>query len=142
MSWAGPWIERSTDAAATFSPEHAVEMWLLAAATVTIIGFGLAPVTGAAGAVAVLAGGPVALRVARHRRERLVAAAVPGTLEHVGAALRAGETIPTSVSSIARAGGPLAADFARLEATGPARGVASPTHSGPGRASDRGSASR
>ena len=109
-------LGRALDAAAlTTTPEHAVEIWLLGAATAAIVGAGLAPAVGAVGAVAVLAGGPVALRLAGRRRARLVAAAVPEALERVGAELRAGGTVPTGVATLAAGGGPLAADFARVQ---------------------------
>ena len=51
-----------------------------------------------------------------HRRARLVAAAVPDTLEQVGAELRAGGTVATALAAIAGGDGPLAPDLARVEA--------------------------
>ena len=55
------------------------------------------------------------LVTARQRRARLIAAAVPDTLERVGAELRAGGTVVTGLVAVAEGGGPLAPDLARLE---------------------------
>ncbi len=103
------------DAAFTSSPEQAVEMWLLAAGIAAVVGFGLAPAVGAFAAGGVLVGGPVALNGARHRRARAISAAVPETLERVGAELRAGGTVSIALAAIARSDGPLAPDVRRLE---------------------------
>jgi tight adherence protein B len=51
----------------------------------------------------------------RARRSRFVAAAIPDALERVGAELRVGGTVPTAIAALAADGGPLAADFARVE---------------------------
>jgi tight adherence protein B len=112
----GPFVRALHNAAVASAPEQVVEIWLLAGAIATMIGFGLGPAAGLVAAVGVLAAGPVALRVLRHRRDHLVAAAVPDTLEQVGAALRAGETIATSLAGIGRGDGALAADMARVQA--------------------------
>jgi tight adherence protein B len=103
------------DAALSPTPEQAVEMWFFAACIAAIVGFGLAPATGVLAASAVIVGGPVALLLAGQRRARIIAAAVPETLERVGAELRAGGTVTTALATIARADGPLASDIARLE---------------------------
>ena len=110
-----PLAQALDDAALTSTPEQAVEVWLLAIGIAGIVGAGLAPATGVLGAVGVVVGGPLALRVGRHRRERLIAAAVPDTLERIGSELRAGGTVATAISSIACGAGPLAADAGRIE---------------------------
>jgi tight adherence protein B len=103
------------DAALTATPEQAVQMWALAIVIVALVGAGLAPVTGAVGAVAVSVGGPIALRLGRHRRERLIAVAVPATLERIGSELRAGGTVATALSGVANGEGVLAGDASRIE---------------------------
>ena len=79
------------------------------------MGFGLAPAAGVIGGVGALVGGPVALLLAGQRQARMIAAAVPETLERVGAELRSGGTVATALATIAGGDGPLAADIARLE---------------------------
>jgi tight adherence protein B len=107
---------RALDAAALNStPEQAVQMWLLAIVIAAVVGSGLAPATGVLGAVAVFVSGPLALRVGRHRRERMIAAAVPDTLEQIGSELRAGGTVATALASVAVGGGVLAADATRIQ---------------------------
>ena len=103
------------DAALTSTPEQAVEVWLLAAGIAALLGLGIAPATGVLAAVGVMVVGPAALRVGRHRRDRLIAVEVPATLDRIGSELRAGGTVATALASIARGGGPLAADTARIE---------------------------
>ena len=102
------------DAALRSTPEQAIEMWFFASGIAAIVGFGLAPVVGMCAGAAVLLGAPCALNSARHRRARAIAAAVPETLELVGAELRAGGTVDTALGTIARGDGPLAADAIRL----------------------------
>jgi tight adherence protein B len=104
------------DAALTWTPEQAIEVWLLAIGIAALVGAGVAPATGVLGAIAVIVGGPVALRVGRYRRERVVTAAVPDTLEQIGSELRAGGTVATALTSIAHGDGVLAADASRIEA--------------------------
>jgi tight adherence protein B len=109
-------LARALDAAALQStPEQAVQVWLLASVVAGIVGAGLAPATGALGAAGVAVGGPVALRMGRHRRERMVAAAVPDTLERIGSELRAGGTVATALASVATGDGVLAADATLIE---------------------------
>jgi tight adherence protein B len=104
------------DAALRSTPEQAVEVWLFASGIVAIVGFGLAPSVGVLGGLGVIAGGPVGLRLAGQRHARIVAAAVPETLERVGAELRAGGTVATALTAIGHGDGPLASDIPRLEA--------------------------
>jgi len=97
------------------TPEEAVELWLTAAATAALVGIALGAAVGLLTGLGVLVGLPVALLSARSRRARLVAAAIPDALERVGSELRVGGTVPTALSALASGGGPLAADFARVE---------------------------
>lgn len=109
-------LARALDAAALSSPpERVVEMWLLATGIAAVVGVGLAPAMGAIAGLAVLVGGPVALRAGCHRRERLVSAAVPGTLDRIGSELRAGGTVATALTTIATGDSALAPDVARVE---------------------------
>lgn len=103
------------DAALSATPEQAVEVWLLAAVIAALVGVGIAPVTSVVAVLGVIVGGPIALRTSRYRRERLVAAAVPATLERIGSELRAGGTVATAISGVANGDGPLATDVARVE---------------------------
>jgi tight adherence protein B len=103
------------DAAIATTPEHAVEVWMFGVGIAAVVGFGLAPVAGVLAAGGVMIGAPIALRTARRRRARLVAAAVPDSLERVGAELRAGGTVATALASIARSDNPLAPDLMRLD---------------------------
>ena len=52
----------------------------------------------------------------RHRRARLIAAAVPAMLERVASELRAGGTIATAIAALAAGDDPLAGDLARVGA--------------------------
>ena len=103
------------DAASSATPEQSVQVWLLATGVAGVVGAGIAPVTGVLLALGVFVGGPVALHVGRHRRERMVAAAVPETLERIGSELRAGGTVASALTSIAHGEGALASDIARVE---------------------------
>jgi tight adherence protein B len=110
-----PLARALTAAAVRYPPEQAIEIWILAAGVASIVGFGIAPVAGVIGGMAALAGGPVLLRNARHRRARAVAAAVPDLLDRIGAELRAGGTVATGVAAVAHTDDPLAPDLARVE---------------------------
>jgi tight adherence protein B len=110
-----PLLRALDDAALHSTPEHAVEVWLLATGIASVVGVGLAPATGVLAALGGLIGGPVALRLGRHRRERLVASAVPDALEQIGSELRAGGTVASALTGIANGDGALAWDVARVE---------------------------
>ena len=64
--------------------------------------------------LAVLVAGPVACVLARTRRERRFAAALPAALEQVAAELRGGGTVSGAVDRLASADGPVAADLRRV----------------------------
>jgi tight adherence protein B len=106
---------RLHDASMSTTPEHAVEVWIFATVIVAIVGFGLAPEAAVVAGLAVIAGGPIGLRLAGQRRARIIAAAVPETLERVGAELRAGGTVATALTTIAAGAGALAPDINRVE---------------------------
>ncbi len=110
-----PLVRALDDAALTSTPEQAVQVWALGILIVGFVGSGLAPATGVVGALVVVVGGPIALRIGCHRRERLIAVAVPATLELIGSELRAGGTVATALSRVANGEGVLAADATRIE---------------------------
>lgn len=96
---------------------HALQLWAAAAGSAAIVGFAVAGPAAAIGAgVLVAAGVPAALVSQRGRRSRLVAGAVAPAIERVASELRAGGTIATAIAGVARGDGPLAADFARIDA--------------------------
>ena len=103
------------DAAIAHTPEQAVQAWLFAAGIAAVVGFGLSPAVGGLAGAGVLAAGPVMLALAGSRRGRLISAAVPATLEQVGAELRVGGTVATALAAIAAGDGPLAPDITRVE---------------------------
>ncbi len=111
------WIDRRLNAAGLdVDAERAVQLWLIAAGVMGLLAVPIAwPLVLPAVAVA-LAAGPIALRVLRYRHLRAVDAALPGALDTVAAELRAGGTVRDAVAVLTRAGGPLAADFCRIEA--------------------------
>lgn len=104
------------DAALEITPEAAVQVWVLGAACVAILAGAVVPVFVVPAAAGALAAGPIGLRLARHRRARFVAAAVPQALEAIAAELRSGATVASAVFAGAGAEGPLAADFAAIRA--------------------------
>ena len=110
-----PLVRALDDAALKSTPEQAVQVWLLAIGIAGLVGSGLAPLVGVLGAVSVVVCGPIGLRVGRHRRERLIGAAVPDTLEQIASELRAGGTVATAIAGVARGDGVLEADANRIE---------------------------
>lgn len=95
-------------------PEHAIELWLGGIAVGAVLAGALAPGLVVPVVVFAFVGGPVCLRLARGRRRRREAAAVPGALEHVASELRAGATVHDGLSTLADGAGPLALDLRRL----------------------------
>jgi tight adherence protein B len=111
-------IATALDAAAfDVSVVHALQLWVGATAALAIFAVSFGGVGAAIAAmVAGCATGPAVLFSLRGRRNRLIAAAVPATIDRVASELRAGGTIATAVSGIARSDGALAADFSRIDA--------------------------
>jgi tight adherence protein B len=113
------WAARLLDAAAIDVPvAHAFQLWGAIVAVAAILGLTLAGSVGASAAAAfATATGSIAIVLSlRGRRGRLVAAAVPPTIERVASELRAGGTIPTAIHAIARSDAVLASDFGRVDA--------------------------
>jgi tight adherence protein B len=111
-------VATALDAAALdTSVAHAIQYWAIGVAVAAIVGAALGGVAAAvAGAVLAGTGAPMGLAAARGRRARLIAASVPVTIDGIASELRAGGTIATAVSGIARGDGVLAPDFARIDA--------------------------
>lgn len=95
-------------------PEQAVELWAAAVAGGSLIAVTLGPGLVVPAAVGAIAAGPTGLYLARGRRRRRFAAALPGALEQVAAELRGGGTVSDGVRHLAAAGGPLAIDLRRV----------------------------
>lgn len=98
------------------TPDDAVRLWLLAALVGGGMGFALSAAAAIPVALAVFAGGPVALFWARGRGDGRVAAALPGALDRVAAGLRAGSTVGEGLGGLAGSLSPLAPDLRRIEA--------------------------
>ena len=96
-------------------PGHAVQVWLFAALAGACLAAGLEPVFVPAAIGAVLVGGPVGLYVGRHRGARRRSAELPVALELVAGELRTGGTVAGAIATLGRAGGPLAAELARID---------------------------
>jgi tight adherence protein B len=104
-------------AAVDIPPARALEYWMIGVAAAALLGTGLGDVTTALTAALIVGvGAPVALLCAQGRRTRLIAVAVPVTIERVASELRVGGTIATAVGGIARGDTILASDFARIDA--------------------------
>jgi len=102
------------DAEVDVEPEAAVELWGVALVALALLTSSIAPALVPFAALAVIVGGPVALRVARARRERRFAAALPRALEQVAAELRGGGTVGEAVERLARTDSPVARDLRRV----------------------------
>lgn len=104
-----------SDAAIDLEPEGACELVIGAAVGSTLFALAIAPGLALPVAVAAVAVGPLALRVARHRAQQRFVAALPGGLEQVAAALRGGASIADALAPLA-VSGPLAPDVRRVRA--------------------------
>jgi len=102
------------DADLDVEPEHALELWAIGVVGAAVVSGALAPGMAVPAVLAGMVGAPVALRVARGRRERRFAAALPAALEHVSAELRGGGTVAVAIEHLADARGAAAADLRRV----------------------------
>ena len=96
------------------TPEEAVELWAIGVLAVVVVTMAVAPgmlVVGLAGAIGA---GPAAVWLARERRERRFARALPGALEQVASELRGGGTVQSAVTRLASAESVVAPDFRRV----------------------------
>jgi tight adherence protein B len=99
-----------------WTPEEAVEYWAIGMAAVALLAVALSPVFAVPALLAVVAGGPVALLLARHRRERVFAAGLPVALEQVAAELRGGGTVAAAVERLAATPDAVGGDLHRVHA--------------------------
>ncbi len=110
------WLARGLeDAAIDLEPEGACELLLGAVAAAVMLTLAIAPGVVVPAALATIAAGPVALRLARTRAQQRFVAALPGGLEQVAAALRGGASIGDALEPLA-GDGPLGPDVRRVRA--------------------------
>jgi tight adherence protein B len=103
------------DADLSWTPEEAVEHWAIALVAVALLAAALSPVLLLPGVAATLAAAPVALAIARGRRERNFASGLPAALEQVAAELRGGGTVAAAIVRVAESHGPVASDLRRVD---------------------------
>lgn len=102
------------DADIGWTPEAAVEYWAIGGVAVALLAGSLAPLFAIPALLVALAAGPVALVLARGRRERAFAVGLPAALEQFAAELRGGGTVASAVRRLAGAAGPVAGDLQRV----------------------------
>jgi len=112
--WREPLARALVDADVSVPPEQVVEYWAIAVVAVAVLTAAFAPSLALPAALASVAAGPLALRLARTRRERRFAAGLPGALEQVAAELRGGGTVAVAVERLASHGGAVAPDLRRV----------------------------
>jgi tight adherence protein B len=95
-------------------PEEIVELWGIAIGVIAIVGVGIAPVLLVPGVLGVTAAGPIGLLLARARRERRFAEALPRALEQIASELRGAGTVTSALEQIARGNGAVASDVRRI----------------------------
>jgi tight adherence protein B len=115
--WLSTRIERALDAAALdLPPVRALSTWAWIATVAAAVGLGFGgPQVALGSTVAVAVGVPVVVLGLHERRARMIAAAVPDTIERVASELRSGGTVATAIGAVGSSDGPLAADMARVD---------------------------
>jgi len=110
-------IALALDAAAIEVPvARALSTWAWSVVVAGVVGIGFGgPQIGVGLAVVTAVAVPVAVATLHERRSRLIAIAVPETLERVASELRSGGTIATAIGAVASGAGPLAPDMARVD---------------------------
>src|SRR5207244_549179 len=103
--WREPLARALHDADVSATPEQAVEYWAIAVVAVAVLTGAFTLSLALPVALASVAAGPLALRLARTRRERRFAAGLPGALEQVAAELRGGGTVAVAIERLAAHGG-------------------------------------
>ncbi|HUF85279.1 MAG TPA: type II secretion system F family protein [Acidimicrobiia bacterium] len=98
----------------TLEPEQAVELWVAGSAGAGLLAATLAPGLVPPALLVALASGPVGVRLARGRRRRRLAAALPGAVEQIAAELRGGGTVGDGIRHLAAGDGPLAPELRRV----------------------------
>ncbi len=108
-------LERALgDADVGLEPEQALEVWTLGLVVVAALASSVSPGLLIPVVLGGLIAAPVAMRLARSRRERRFTAALPGALEQVAAELRGGGTVSGAVERLASTDGVIAADLRRV----------------------------
>jgi tight adherence protein B len=107
-------VDALTAADVDIEPEQALELWAIAASCVVVMGAALTPGFVVPACAAVLGGPLVGLRLARGRRERQFAIALPRALEQVAAELRGGGTVNGAVARLAEGDDAVAPDLRRV----------------------------
>lgn len=102
------------DADVQVDPESAIAWWLAGTAALAVFSSSFAPGLVVPASLGALVAGPVALRLARTRRERRFALALPAALEQVAAELRSGGTVASAVDRLAAGDSPIADDLRRV----------------------------
>lgn len=100
----------------TLEPEQAVELWAATTAGTALLATIFAPVLVPPALLTALAGGPVGVRLARDRRRRRLAAALPDAVEQIAAELRGGGTVDGGIRNLAGGEGPLSPELRRVAA--------------------------
>ena len=111
-SFLAPRLE-AADVALT--PEAALQTWFLVVIVAALLGLAFAAVLAVPATGAALIAGPVGLHLARHRRDRRAAEAVPEVLERIAGEMRGGATARGAIENVAAGGGRLAADLTRVK---------------------------
>jgi tight adherence protein B len=107
-------VRALADADVDLEAEAAVELWAVGLVALVLLASSIAPTLAPFAALAVLVSGPVALGVARSRRERRFTAALPRALEQIAAELRGGGTVGEAIERLARTDSPVARDLRRV----------------------------
>ncbi|MFI5052902.1 MAG: type II secretion system F family protein, partial [Acidimicrobiia bacterium] len=102
------------DADVIMEPEPAVELWAAGVLGASAMAAAITPGMAIPVAVGALVGAPVALRLARSRRERRFSAALPAALEQVAAELRGGGTVASAVERLSSTDDVVATDLRRV----------------------------
>ena len=111
------WLERAlADAAIDLDPESVCEIVAVIVASAAMLTYAVSPGLLLVVVPLLLAGGPIALRVARDRAQHRFVTALPAGVEQVAAALRGGAGVGEALAAVTEAGGPLAPDLARAQA--------------------------
>jgi tight adherence protein B len=109
------WIERAlADAAVEVEPEVACELWVVGVGAIGVVTFALAPDLLLLAIPAAVVGGPIALRMVRHRARTRFVSALPGALEQMAAAMRGGVGVQEAIAALADDDGPVAPDLRRV----------------------------
>jgi tight adherence protein B len=98
-----------------WTPEDAVARWTIAVVANAALAAAFSPFFAVIAGGATIAAAPIALVVARGRRERAFSTALPVALEQVAAELRGGGTVGGAIERLAVSRGPVASDLRRVQ---------------------------